>query len=417
VSKRVQYLSEDTVNYFMTTAISDGVDLRGTTAGHVGNHEGTLEFWVKLSEGGIGQETTTGVVAKGLAYGLIGITTRGNARTGTTSISEKIEANPYYEGTQTYVYINTLGKLRVSRLYYAMYWDSSAGPLGTNGLPIGKWRGALHPETQGDINRRYPRRDAVVDLAAPPLPLPSTPWQAHEWHHIRASWNDTDSPGGSHLKVWIDGTQVPSGCIETCTGSLSGGEFCVLNQKDPYDIFFVNGFFRDQKERGGYFHFGLGTSSNVHYPGNATLDRLASYRTKECGTSSPQRFPLLVDTASSPEHPITIPIPYSGRFILGRLRWTAYPHIDESLSVAIPPAYVLCKGAPAATPNFIAPYVDTTRIGHGGEGLMPSGHLEVSGSVSYHVEFHNTASRCATLDSVSVTLFYVTPRLATVQWK
>lgn len=387
VSRRAQVANDSDCPMFSVTAnVPGGTDLRTYTGGNVGNYTGTIEFWVKLADGplGIGTSPSTN---RGIAYGLFSLTTISDILTPNQGETSMINGNDRREGMQMYAYINTIGELRISRLYYCVHWDTS----------IGKWRGATKAAS-GDPNRRIARRDAVVHNVGSALD-----WRPHEWHHLRVSWNDRTGgvgAGSDSLEVWVDGV-LNTTPLEY--SSVPGG-FAVLNEKNPCDIFFINGFFRDQAKQGGYFHF-VADNVPVYYPGNLTITGLRCFDgVREGGLIA--KYPVSVSYANS------FTLPGGEIYELGPLRWEAYPRA-RALG-----ARVLCS-SPADDPYPEPAFGDP---GYYGEGVMPqsAGTIMRRGGdvIQYQASFITDLSLsggiyrivCPALESVTLMVYYRHPK-------
>lgn len=380
VSRRGYYELPAHTRYFAVNAISYGADLRDHTppvpVGKVGNCQGTIAFWVKLSEEPIGDNGTSG-----MPCGLLGVTTVSQVLNAPIIDRSNYTTRNPREGMQIFMYINTLGELRISRLYYAMYWDSS----------ISKWRGLLSSNQGDTAYRKFPRRDAVIDN----IGSGGKQWNAHEWHHVCISWDDTRTDN-DHFRVWLDHhLEVEGGDCEISTSELDG-EYCVLNESDPKDVLYINGFFRNQPRAGGYFPFG----TIIDYLGNATVDSFISYRAANAWntTGIPKRY---VD-APSYSNSFTIPNPTDpnplprGPFILGRLRSSSYP-------------------AQAVSPNVVCDLngIAVGTLVNNGQNISYNANFSTSESISGDVLRLRTAS----LESVNLEVYYLYPRFISIEYR
>ncbi|MBU1495066.1 MAG: hypothetical protein KJ956_14010, partial [Actinobacteria bacterium] len=261
VSRTLQYPGLSGIQYYADSAHGENKNLRDESLfGHVGNYEGSISFWIKPEES-IG--ISTGDSAPELPLGILSVLTKSENKTSTNAYPG-FKTSPYNEGIQMLVYKNALGILRVSRLYYTICHSSTEG-----------WYGAVF-EGDADPKRLYPRHDVSVDLTKT-----GWGWKAHTWHYVQISWNDKTGK----LDLWIDGkaSEVISQKVDDPNFHP---EFCVLNETDADDCFFINGFARNQKLPQGYFHFG----SLVDYPGNATIAGLSSSKTYKNGLK-PSKYP------------------------------------------------------------------------------------------------------------------------------
>ncbi|BBM88131.1 pilus assembly PilX N-terminal domain-containing protein [Candidatus Uabimicrobium amorphum] len=315
-----RYLIETCFEDFTTSSGGDNVssylanrsvgnsqpDLRsGNTSGEskMGNRNGSVQFWVKFDA-----DNTDDINGNSIACGLFGATTASGFRQG--RVANDSQGNDLFgrtdiffrEGTQTYLYINALGELRATRLYYALCF-----PL-TGQTPYGAFF-----DTEVDFaNRKVPRRDVIMR---------TTPFKAHEWYHLRLVWDDTLN-GNASIDLFVNDEKVTPNIatIEEVDELAFNNEYCLLNEREPLDGMFINGFPRAQAKKGGYFHFNE-DGDHIHMPGNATIDQFISSESKNFATTSGdsrRRFP---ETTT-----------YTNSFnlndddaVIAAIRWTSYP--------------------------------------------------------------------------------------------
>ncbi len=189
---------------------------------------------------------------------------------GATQVQTTVGQNPTdSEGSQIWIWKNTKGQLRVSRLYYhqafAKGYTTQAVPLIGSEDEVEEGN-----EAETDPQKYWARNDVVVDISK---------WRAHEWHHLAVSYDDS-SPT-SAIRVWIDHTPV-----DAVNHNIGEGMFCALNEEDPKDQIQVGGFFRDQAvAREGLFKFGTNfdrqgierAQSIKRVLANATIDEFRVY--------------------------------------------------------------------------------------------------------------------------------------------
>jgi hypothetical protein len=387
MSRLGQYQDLPNTAYFVTNAIAQGANLRsGTLPGgsNIGNRTGTIELWVKLADGPIGRSGSPG-----LTFGLFGATTVSAPLTSFTTPpnpGQTLVQNPR-EGVQMYAYINSLGELRISRLYFGMYWDTSISPA--------RWRGIVYIG-DGDPSRSFPRRDIVLNVG-PSQSNANYRWQPNEWHHLRVSWNDnTTSQNGNSINAWLDGTQVPGGSREF-SSSGSAGEPAVLNEALPHDCLFINGFFRQQAMPGGYFVF----SSAVHYPGNTTIDEFISYSgaNTAAATAPLQRY------RSSPRYAngFSVNVPAGNTYIMGPILWEFHETGGGSVNIGS---------------NFHTTSGDNF-------GNVPNTLTLLAGGTSQNVNYTSTFqypggdprfTRCPSLESVYLVLYHLYPQITEIRY-
>jgi len=234
----------------------------------------------------------------------------------------------YREGTQTYLYKNAFGQLRLTRLYFCGYFAKD-----------GSFYGTMTDKNGDGKDRRYARRDVLVDVSN---------WKAHTWHHIICGWDDTKKLGDG-LSIWVDGTRTKASYYMGKEAKEHTPQFCILNERDnsnnpatsnTMDGLFLNGFYRNQYQRNEsnvIFQY----AQEVHNPSNATMDGVKTYDDNCSGTMpSRERFST---TASSqtPSSLYTNTIEITKNGVLGPLKWTAYPVRSSDSSKVIPP-FVIC---------------------------------------------------------------------------
>ena len=403
-----------TPKYSSTLAVNDPI-----SNANVGNYKGSIEFWVKLADQiGSGESNTT----RGVSCGLLALTTVSNDFNPTTrnasyssrgDIGNVTDQKPLgtpsvREGNQLYAFINTKGELRVSRLYWAVYWDTTATPT------KGKWRGLIFDlDTMtsqvpgGDFERKVPRRDVVVNV---------TGWKAHEWHHVYIGWDDKieHTGGNSSLKVVVDGNTgaAPSPVM---IDNGKPGDYSVLNAKDPEDGLFINGFFRSQGFLGGYFHFS-DTSGlpRVFYPGNATIFGLISHRGTSTSVKPPSTTPSLYSSKTF-DSEFTIG---ESLVLVGPVRWDCYS--DDPSNSAINLSLRAFNnswqqlGGPATSAN--SEYLPLTlNASYTSRRRMTNGQ-KLHYQATFNFPTMGVVKDCVTLDSVQVVLIYPYPRFIDFQY-
>lgn len=338
-----------------------------TTGTQVGNYEGTVEFWVKL------ERNTGSTLSPGPVFGLFSATSKDktkNCRPNSEMLPESAlySGNQYHEGIQMYVYINSLGMLRATRLYYAFCFDSA-----------GKYYGATFDEDRdtrrapnGCGLRRTVRKDVEQQIS----------WEPYTWHHVAVRWQD----GGDRLQLFVDGAAGAQ--WDAKAGSPIG--FAIANEREPRDSFFLNGFYRDErKDTDGYFRF-----SSMHCPGNSTIDEVISYDDNTTALST-TRY------ANNPS--------YTGLFdldnhncILGPIFWISYPNS---------PSITCSAGSYSQPNNNIATLTRNAFV------IVPDV------AINYTVNFNSfnsaavsTGVRCPTLDSVALVLFHRNPKYLRIRY-
>jgi hypothetical protein len=290
-------------------------EVQGESLEGVGNirfRRGGLEFWYKpdfdwsernpdgtlMRDGGryVPKEVMCGLFSASLV--------RTNPRTNTKT-----------RGVQMYVFRNTSGDLRVTRIYYEA--------VGHLGITIPK---VCDPETKQLIDIREYRKRADTcsknpnPYKWPPAEIEVDPkiahartdafvpydelkhWRAHEWHHVAIRWDDTygGTDGKDLIKVWTDGIRRNT-LPHPIPAAPGQHEFCVLNEDPPQagmkredmrpkDQLTVGCLDRLQSVTGGVFKF----RKRIQLAANGTIDDLRLYDgTGSAGTSlgaPPERF-------------------------------------------------------------------------------------------------------------------------------
>lgn len=225
------------------------------------------------------------------------------------------------EGTQFYVWRNTSGQLRISRLYYHRAFQQ-----GSTALPIpvfpeeGESDDLDADEQYVDPKKAWARTDVVVDIST---------WRAREWHHLTISYDD-ELPG-NRIKVEVDFQDV--GAI---SHNLGEEQFVTLNEEEPKDGMYVAGFFRDQAlDDEGLFKFGTNTGTDgapdrtdlkrVH--ANATIDEFITFE----GTHAPPFGPIGYFTDKPGKYTNAFEVPFPDGVERIRLRSIAWSLHSPSL--------------------------------------------------------------------------------------
>ncbi|WP_372371032.1 hypothetical protein [Candidatus Uabimicrobium sp. HlEnr_7] len=365
-------------------AMPSGVE-RGenTTAGsQISYYQGTLEFWVKLTESSNAQ------MGCGLASA--------------TFINPNPPFNPEEgdlpnqansEGVQFYIFKNTLGELRFSRLYFCITFDDNENPIGTHfttnadgwDIPGDVWQGQ---RLLNGFRFPIPRQDVVVranDLN----------WEAHTWHQVVVSWSNINP--NNPLQVTIDGEQKETAIqnIDFTPETLDDPEYCLLNERAPRDCFNIGGFFRPQVDAArGLFKF----SNNVHFSANGTISNVRTFANPGTVVELNNRF----ENAARYTHTFVIPRKSS----LGTLRWSAYPDKrDGGANISVSSIIKDATGSTIA--NFTEPTVDT-EPGFDGNGLpMSNTGVDENFSVEYTVDFNNNGNDVPVLDDVQLRIIRI----------
>ncbi|RTZ91376.1 MAG: hypothetical protein DSY92_04625 [Planctomycetota bacterium] len=218
--------------------------------GNLPYYNGAVSFWVKMEFNG--DDPTFS--------GLIGATQV------QTNVGQQLTDS---EGSQFWIWKNTEGQLRVSRLYYhqafAKGYTAQAIPLIGNQDEVEEGN-----EAETDPQKFWARTDVAVDISN---------WRAHEWHHLAVAYDDNSPTNG--IRVWVDHTTV-----DAVNHNIGEGMFCALNEEAPKDQIQIAGFHRDQAvATEGLFKFGTNYTTTGLLKGasvkrvlaNATIDEFRVY--------------------------------------------------------------------------------------------------------------------------------------------
>lgn len=218
--------------------------------GNLPYYNGAVSFWVKMEFNG-DDPTFSGLI-------------------GATQVQTNVGQKPTdSEGSQFWIWKNTEGQLRVSRLYYhqafAKGYTTQAIPLIGNQDEVEEGN-----EAETDPQKFWARTDVAVDISN---------WRAHEWHHLAVAYDDNSPTNG--IRVWVDHTTV-----DAVNHNIGEGMFCALNEEAPKDQIQVAGFHRDQAvATEGLFKFGTNYTTTGLLKGasvkrvlaNATIDEFRVY--------------------------------------------------------------------------------------------------------------------------------------------
>jgi hypothetical protein len=225
------------------------------------------------------------------------------------------------KGTQMFIFKNTDGVIRGTRLYFELAFDS---------------RGKLHPELLNpnniqdqrnyapsgpidpDKSIKYARTDAFI-MATTPL---IRNWKSNEWRHIAVRWDDRIDTGmASRFDIYVDGRKVSS----AKSFGEKEGAFVTLNEKEPHDVMYVAGFERRQMYRAGVFKYPNPRDPNAPISEfcNGTMDGFRTfYSGPDFSTAGP---PMRFYFAGKYENRVPVIFPpgaYETR--IGSVSWTAY---------------------------------------------------------------------------------------------
>jgi len=290
------------------------------TGVNIGAYRGGIEFWMKSDFDSDAQ------VINGY------LVTTHKIRRG--PFTYKNESRSYIGGTQMFFFKNSDGSLRVCRLYYELFYDSSGKvvpdvPFADNPAlnpPEAYKYWPPYPDDRGMISpppgRPLPSDDPKCNTLNPHCKsarvdaiIPHSAWggfKAGEWHHFVITWNDESLESNmlnanAGIRVAIDGKWV-SGIVHRMppSGSTVYTPYLLVNCVNPVDSMYLAGIYRWQRYRQyGVFKFEK-DSSELKLPPNATIDNIFVSGSHSAQVqANPSRF----FPAGYYENTITIPYP------------------------------------------------------------------------------------------------------------
>jgi hypothetical protein len=216
------------------------------------------------------------------------------------------------KGTQMFIFKNTDGVLRGTRLYFERAFDLSGRCLPTLKYPVEDSRNYVpSPDAaiQLETSIKYARTDAFV-------PSVIKSWKSNEWRHIAVIWNDTLSTGTSSLfDIYVDGRKVSL----SISPPEAEGTFVTLNEKMPHDVMYVGGFERLQAVRAGVFKYRDAISEFC----NGTIDGFRVF----CPGPNFSTRPTPVRLYSACKYENRVPVifpPNASETRIGNVSWTSY---------------------------------------------------------------------------------------------
>ncbi|MBN1442473.1 MAG: hypothetical protein JXA90_07170 [Planctomycetes bacterium] len=301
--------------------------------GNVPYYNGGLAFWVKFEFNGDDP----------VFSGLIGCT---------QVIREVVLALQDFtgsEGTQFYIFKNSVGQLRIVRMYYhqafppfggegttgsiQLYPDPGTAAAGAGGAGAGQ-AGQNPILEELDQMKWISRSDILLDVSH---------FRAHEWHHIAVDWNDQNLT--RPIRLYLDFEEVREAVPRIAQARVDGtaNSWVRLNERQPKDGLQIGGILRDQAVAdAGIFKWYTNSTTTGQGGGvvlvapqvkrilaNATIDEIITYEgTFEAaksyygGRGQPGYF-----TNQTGEYANTfdIPLPMEvDKITLRSLDWTSY---------------------------------------------------------------------------------------------
>ncbi len=252
-------------------------------AGNLWYRKGAVEFWWKPEFDWCyvdGNQYRPNPLFCGLVFGSQVRKNPGDATAGPEYVFPP--AGMGLDGTQIYVFRNSAGELRASRLYYRVVGQDGNDipkpfhdpkpddtyPTGT----IAEYRYAAEKrgtdeypwppkEMKPDEAITYARVEAFVpfDTFHPTSPAQvasdGEPWRANEWHHVAIYWNDAAGSPDEALRVYVDGRKESTafGLPQDPTTAQGQYQFVRLNEdwekEHPRDHLYVACLLRLQQTR------------------------------------------------------------------------------------------------------------------------------------------------------------------------
>jgi hypothetical protein len=314
-----------------------GASGRGTrTQNELGNvpyHRGGIAFWVKFEFNG------DDPVFSGLV--------------GSTQVIREVMPNASdfsgSEGSQFYIFKNSVGQLRVVRMYYHQAFPEFGAGGGDGGGAAGGGI-VLYPDAGGsganaadpnnpilqelDEFKAVSRSDVLIDISY---------FRAHEWHHVGIEWNDRNV--SRPMRVFIDFEERQDGALGIPQQIQDGtaNSWTRLNERQPRDSLMIGGIVRNQGvDDSGIFKWFTNTTTapggrgvQVVSPSikrilaNATIDELITFgntfeeaKTYYGGRGQPGYF---TNQTGEYANIFEIPLPPEvSQVTLRALDWTSY---------------------------------------------------------------------------------------------
>ncbi len=236
-----------------------------------------------------------------------------------TQVQTRVGGGPTdSEGTQWYIFKNTNGELRVSRLYYHQAFldgnTSAAVPA------VDEAEDAEGGGIEGDPQKLYARRDYAISLK-------DLNWKGKEWHHVMVEFND-EAGAGNGIRMKLDFEDVSA-----AVNDMGDESFCALNVEEPKDEMYIGAFFRKQAVASeGIFKFNtnfddkgvVGDQSVKRIMSNATIDEFVSFSGGYVAPYGPTGY--FTDRQAKYVNGFEIPFPEGvNRVRLRSLTWSVQP--------------------------------------------------------------------------------------------
>ncbi len=205
---------------------ASGLGSRGqNTLGNVPYYRGGIGFWVKFEFNG-DDPVFSGLVSS-------------------TQVVREVSQNGAdfsgSEGSQFYIFKNSIGQLRVVRMYYHQAFLHSIGE-GGDGVS------QLYPQVIADneSNPILELLDPQKIISRTDIMVPIRHFKAHEWHHIAIDWDDQNPNLSVRLYVDFQESRAGGGPIHAQGDIGSANSWVRLNERQPKDGLHIGGFIREQ---------------------------------------------------------------------------------------------------------------------------------------------------------------------------
>ena len=244
-----RYLHLPAMKYRTRRADQGAAYTHSNESGNLPYYSGGVAFWVKFMFDG----------SDPVFCGLLGA----------TQVQSEVGASPDdSEGTQFFVWKNTTGELRVSRLYYHQAFLRGATDQAVPA--VGEDEDPNSEDITMDGRKVFARTDVGIDIRG---------WKAHEWHHIGVEYRD--DANNNRIRVFLDFEEAFG-----WSNDMGEEKFCALNVEEPKDGIVIGGIFRQQASANeGLFKFntqqddtGVDVGERVkRMSSNATIDEFVTF--------------------------------------------------------------------------------------------------------------------------------------------
>ncbi|HVR76328.1 MAG TPA: hypothetical protein VMT52_18510 [Planctomycetota bacterium] len=415
--------------------------------GNVPYHRGGIAFWVKFDFDGDDP----------VFSGLIGC----------TQVIEEVPASASdysgSEGTQFFIFKNSMGELRVVRMYYHQAFPALASG---DGATAGGGEGVgirLFPDpgagggggAPGERNPILEELDEKKVISRSDLVVNIRHFRAHEWHHIALDWDDQNPV--YPIRLYLDFQEVKEGGAPRKAQAVvdaTANSWVRLNERQPRDGLQVGGIIREQGvPDGGVFKWFTSSSGSGSQGGvkteapsvkrilaNATIDELVTHN------STFLQIRQFYSASGTPGYFSVQPGEYANLFeiplppdvdhvILRSFDWTSYypttytDSLPNSSPQRLPVTPITCEltydaGSAAVPPIFSEPWRQPTvanqvagravyrmRTGLKGNNAELVYKFKMPGARSQQGNSAGGVVQTPVIDDVTLTYFLPSPRI------